>query len=129
MPAIASGSIEPEPSGSGSQVTVHTSAYVDDFGIMHYAIYDDGVSIFFGRHGEEIDIGLTDKAMMNLALLVNRAVCVMLRARGIPVPVWTGQEQAATQGQSAPDQPIVGCTAGSAEAASASSIASTRTRP
>jgi hypothetical protein len=42
---------------------------------------------------DSIQIGFTDQSLLNLARLVNQAVCAMLRARGIPIPAYIGQEQ------------------------------------
>jgi hypothetical protein len=74
-------------------VTVQASAYVDEFGAMSYQVYSKDVSLFFGKKGEELHIGFTDESLMNLARLVNHAVCATLRARGISELDWICQEQ------------------------------------
>src|SRR5262245_18670480 len=86
-------SMEPEAMVEQPQVTVQTSAFVDDLGAMQYEVYEDRVSFFFGRQDDNIHIAFTDLSLMNLARLVNRAVCATLRERGIPVPEWVGQDQ------------------------------------
>jgi hypothetical protein len=92
--SVAKGSIEPEVPTNKPQVTVQTSALVDDLGAMTYQVYDESVSIFFGRGNDDsIHIGFTDQSLLNLAQLVNRAVCAMLQARGIPIPAYIGKEQ------------------------------------
>lgn len=82
---ITQGSIEPEPMVEQPQVTVETSAFVDDFGAMYYEVYEDRVSFFFGKQADNIHIAFTNQALLNLAQLVNRATCATLRAQGIPV--------------------------------------------
>jgi hypothetical protein len=97
MLVIAEGRIKPEAVDTSPQVTVQTSALVDDFGVMWYEVYDENVSIYFGAgNDDDIHVSFTDQSLMNLAKLVNQAVCAMLRARGIPVPAYIGQEQATT---------------------------------
>lgn len=96
MSTRARGEIRPETAGDRAQVTVQTSALVDDFGAMYYEVNDDAVEIYFGlndSNDDSIHVAFTDQAVMNLARLVNQAVCAMLRARGIPIPPWIGQEQ------------------------------------
>jgi hypothetical protein len=78
------GSIEPDVMVNQPQVTVQTSAFVDDLGAMYYEVCGDRVSFFFGRQDDNIHIAFTDLSLMNLARLANRAVCAMLRERGIP---------------------------------------------
>lgn len=90
--SIAHGAIEPEAVVDASQVTVQASAFVDDFGAIRYEIYDVSVSLYFGNRDDNIHIGFTDQSLLNLARLVNQAACAMLRARGIPVPTWVGQQ-------------------------------------
>lgn len=97
MPAIAKGEIKPETGATAPQVTVQTSALVDDFGAMYYEVDEEAVSIYFGMGNEDsIHVGFTDQSLLNLAQLVNQAVAAMLRARGIPIPAYTGQEQSST---------------------------------
>lgn len=96
MPVTAEGQIKPETASERPQVTVQTSAFVDDFGAMYYEVNEDATSFYFGlsdSNDDSIHVAFTDQAMTNLARLVNQAVCAMLRARGIPVPPWIGQEQ------------------------------------
>jgi hypothetical protein len=96
MSALAEGEIRPETAGARPQVTVQTSAFVDDFGAMYYEVNDDATVFYFGlndSNDDSIHVALTDQAVMNLARLVNQAVCAMLRTRGIPIPPWIGQEQ------------------------------------
>lgn len=90
--SIGHGAIEPVATVEAPQVTVQTSALVDDFGAMSYEIYDVSVSLFFGNKDDNIHVAFTDQSLLNLARLVNQAVCAMLRARGIPVPTWVGQQ-------------------------------------
>lgn len=92
MPALAEGAIKPDAVVDGPQVTVQTSALVDDFCPMYYEVYADNISFFFGANDDNIHIGFTDQSLLNLARLANQAVCAMLRARGIPVPPYIGQE-------------------------------------
>jgi hypothetical protein len=94
MSAIAKGEIKPEAGDTTPQVTVRASALVDDFGAMFYEVDECSVSIYFGMGNDDsIQVGFTDQSLLNLARLVNRAVCAMLRARGIPIPAYIGQEQ------------------------------------
>ena len=79
------GSIEPDPTTGRSQVTVQTSALVDDFGAMYFEVYDENISFYFGKNDDAIHIAFTDQSLMNLARLVNQAVRATLNARGIPV--------------------------------------------
>lgn len=95
MEAIAKGCIEPDGAVKTPQVTVQTSALVDDFGAMFYEVDEESTSIYFGRGNDDnIHVGFTDQSLLNLARLANEATCAMLRARGIPVPDWVGQKQA-----------------------------------
>ena len=80
-----SGSIEPEPVDRRPQVTVQTSALVDDLGAMYFQVYDDEISFYFGEKDDQILITFTDRSLMNLAVLVNRAVRATLEARGVPM--------------------------------------------
>jgi hypothetical protein len=97
MPPIVKGSIKPDVIVAQEQVTVQTSALVDDFAAMSYAIYIESTSIYFGReNGANLHVSFTDQSLLNLARLVNQAVCAMLQARGVPVPAYIGQEQAHT---------------------------------
>jgi hypothetical protein len=94
MTAIANGEITPEVVVDAAPVTVSMSALVDDLCSMRYAVHPEGVSIYFGAGNDDsIHVGFTDQSVINLARLVNQAVCAMLRARGIPVPADIGQAQ------------------------------------
>lgn len=84
-PSTKHGSIEPEPMVGRPQVTVQTSALVDDFGAMSFEVHQDNISFYFGKNDDSIHIGFTDQSLMNLAMLVNRAVRATLDARGIPI--------------------------------------------
>jgi hypothetical protein len=95
MLEMAQGEITPEVAVDAAQVTVSMSALVDDLCSLRYVVQPDGVSIYFGEGNDDsIHIAFTDQSITNLARLANQAVCAMLRARGIPVPVDIGQEQA-----------------------------------
>ncbi|HEX5116284.1 MAG TPA: hypothetical protein VFW65_13900 [Pseudonocardiaceae bacterium] len=94
MTTMSNGEITPEPVADAAPVTVSMSALVDDVCSMRYAVNPEGVSVYFGAGNDDsIHIGFTDQSVMNLARLVNQAVCAMLRARGIPVPADIGQGQ------------------------------------
>jgi hypothetical protein len=80
------GSIEPEPAEGRPQVTVQTSALVDDFGAMYFEVHDEEISFYFGKNDDSIHIGFTDQSLLNLARLVNRAVKATVEARAIAIP-------------------------------------------
>lgn len=93
MSTTPRGSIEPEMTVEKVQVAVSTSVLVDDFGVMSYEVRNEGVSFFFGMGNDDrMHVGFTDRSLLNLARLVNQAVCATLRVRGIPVPEYVGQE-------------------------------------
>lgn len=94
MSAIATGSIEPDVVVEAPQVTVQTSAFVDDFAAMRYEVHEENISIYFCiGNDDNIHVGFADQSLLNLARLVNEAACAMLRARGIPIPEHIGQAQ------------------------------------
>jgi hypothetical protein len=84
-PSATHGSIQPEPMIGEQQVTVQISALVDDFGAIHFEVYKENISFYFGTNADAIHIAFTDQSLMNLAKLVNHAVRATLSARGIPV--------------------------------------------
>ena len=92
MTTTVEGSIEPKPRPEDRQVTVQMSGFVDDFCPMYYDVLNEDVCISFGKgRAEDLSVTFTDQALLNLALLVNEAVCATLRARGIPIPAYVGQ--------------------------------------
>lgn len=82
----AHGSIESGPMPGQPQVTVQTSALVDDFGTMYFEVQNESISFYFGENADSIHISFTDQSLPNLARLVNRAIKATLEARAITIP-------------------------------------------
>lgn len=80
------GSIEPEPTAGQPHVIVQTSALVDDFGAMYFEVYNETISLYFGKNAEEIHISFTDQALLNLARLLNEAIRATMEARAVTIP-------------------------------------------
>lgn len=80
------GSIEPAPALGHSHITVQTSALVDDLGAMYFEVYAEDISFYFGKNDHCIHISFTERSLLNLARLVDRAVKATLDARTITIP-------------------------------------------
>lgn len=75
-----------------TSISLDGSAFIADACPMYFETTEEDTSIMLGDTNTTLHLLFSDQALINLTRLANRAVCAMLRTRGIPVPEWVGQE-------------------------------------